>query len=77
MEIFPPNFPFARSYQTSIGIQRGMGHGLVIQADYARRQGENVSLGEVDRNLYTRYLGSYIGEVFRREGWGWCRECCL
>ncbi len=58
VEIFPPNFPFARSYQTSIGVQRDLGHGMVLQADYARRQGENVALGEVDMNLYNRYLGS-------------------
>jgi hypothetical protein len=58
VEIFPPNFPFARSYQTSIGIQRDLGHGIVLTADYARRQGENVALGEVDLNLFTRYEGS-------------------
>ncbi len=58
VEIFPPNFPFARSYQTSLGIQHDFGHGLVLNADWARRQGENVALGEVDRNLFNRYLGS-------------------
>jgi hypothetical protein len=58
VEIFPPNFPFARSYQTSIGVQRDLGHGMVLTADYARRQGENVALGEMDMNLYGRYLGT-------------------
>jgi hypothetical protein len=58
VEIYPQNFPLARSYQTSIGVQHDLGHGTVINADWARRQGENVSLGEVDQNLFTRYQGS-------------------
>ena len=31
---------------------------MVIAADWARRQGENVSLGENDWNLFNRYLGN-------------------
>ena len=56
VEIYPEHFPLARSYQTSIGIQRDLGHGMVLTADWARRQGENVSLSEVDDNLYNRYI---------------------
>jgi len=58
VEIYPQNFPLARSYQTSLGIQRELGGGMVITADWARRQGENVSLGERDQNLYNRFLGT-------------------
>jgi len=58
VEIFPSHFPFARSYQTSLGVQHDFGHGMVLTADWARRQGENVALGEQDLNLYNRYLGS-------------------
>jgi len=58
VEIYPQNNPLARSYQTSLGIQHDFGFGLVVSADWARRQGENVSLGEVDQNLFTRYQGS-------------------
>jgi hypothetical protein len=58
VEIYPQHFPLARSYQTSLGIQRDMGHGMVVTADWARRQGENVSLGEIDQNLFSRYQGS-------------------
>lgn len=58
VEIYPQNFPLARSYQTSIGVQRDLGHGMVITADWARRQGENVSLGERDLNLFNRFNGS-------------------
>ncbi|HLH40110.1 MAG TPA: carboxypeptidase regulatory-like domain-containing protein [Bryobacteraceae bacterium] len=60
VEIYPQNFPLARSYQTSIGIQRELPWGMVITADWARRQGENVSLGEVDQNLFARYLGTPV-----------------
>jgi hypothetical protein len=56
VEIYPTHNPLARSYQTSIGVQRDIGHGMVLTVDWARRQGENVSLGEVDMNLFTRYI---------------------
>jgi hypothetical protein len=58
VEIYPTHFPLARSYQTSIGIQRDMGHGISVTADWARRQGENVSLGEVDLNHFGYYVNS-------------------
>jgi hypothetical protein len=46
----------ARSYQTSLGIQHEVGHDIVITADWARRQGENISLGEIDVNQFDRYV---------------------
>lgn len=58
VEIYPEHFPLARSYQTSLGVQRELPGGIVLSADWARRQGENVSLGEIDQNLFTRYEGS-------------------
>ncbi|HTS74921.1 MAG TPA: carboxypeptidase regulatory-like domain-containing protein [Bryobacteraceae bacterium] len=58
VEIYPHSFPLARSYQTSLGVQRELPGGWVISADWARRQGENVSLGELDWNLYNRFEGS-------------------
>ena len=58
VEIYPTHFPLARSYQTSIGVQVDLGHSLALTADWARRQGENVSLGEVDLNLFSRFLGT-------------------
>jgi hypothetical protein len=57
VEMYPPGSnPIARSYQTSLGIQREIGRDLVVTADWARRQGENVSIGEVDVNLFNRYI---------------------
>lgn len=58
VEIYPTHYPMARSYQTSIGVQRELPWGMVVTADWARRRGENINLGEVDQNLFTRYLGS-------------------
>ena len=58
VEIYPTHYPMARSYQTSIGVQRELPWGIVATVDWARRQGENLSLGEIDQNLFTRYLGS-------------------
>jgi len=58
VEIFPSSFPMPRSYQTSLGIQRDIGHGIVVSADWARRQGENTWLSEVDLNLFNRFQGS-------------------
>lgn len=54
IEIYPSKFPLLRSYQTSIGVQRELPMGIVVTADWARRQGENVNLGELDLNRYGR-----------------------
>ena len=58
VEIFPPDFRVPRSYQTSIGVQHSFAHGIILSVDWARRQGENLALGEVDRNLWNRYMGT-------------------
>ena len=64
VEIFPPgSFPQPRSYQTSLGIQHDMGHDVVISADWARRQGENVTLGEVDQNQYNYFISGVRSPV--------------
>jgi hypothetical protein len=54
VEIYPSKYPELRSYQTSIGIQRELPWNLVLTADYARRQGENAQLGELDLNRIAR-----------------------
>jgi hypothetical protein len=63
VEIYPTHFPLARSYQTSIGIQRDLGHSLTLTADYARRQGENVSLSEIDLNHSNYYVNGVPNPV--------------
>jgi len=54
VELHAPNFAIMRSYQTSIGMQRDMGHDMILQVDWARRQFENVDLGELDLNRSLR-----------------------
>jgi len=54
IEIYPADFPLLHSYQTSIGIQRDMGHDIVIGVDWARRQGVHNNLGELDLNRFNR-----------------------
>jgi len=56
VELYPPSFPLARSYQLSVGVQRDLGHGIVLTADYAMRRSINVSLGEVDLNNNNNYV---------------------
>jgi len=56
VELHTPNFKNMRSYQTSFGVQRDLGHGMILQADWARRQFENVDMGELDLNRVTRYI---------------------
>ena len=54
IEIYPSKFPLLRSYQSSIGVQRELPGGMVLSADWARREGINTNLGEVDLNHYAR-----------------------
>ncbi len=61
VEVYPSSFPLARSYQTSLGVQRDLGHGYVITADWARRQAENYSLGEQDYNHFNLAAGPKNG----------------
>jgi hypothetical protein len=62
VEIFPGDFRVPRSYQTSIGAQHSFAHDIVVSADWARRQGENLQFGEVERNLWSRYLGTNVNQ---------------
>lgn len=54
--LYPPNVSITRSYQTSIGIQRDLGHDMIFQADWARRQNENTQLAGVDLNHYNMFV---------------------
>ena len=56
IHLFPPTYPIGRSYQLNLGIQRELGHSMVLTADYAMRQGENLSQSDLDYNLNSRYI---------------------
>ncbi len=59
-ELYPQNFPLPRSYQTSIGVQRDLGWGMVLTADYARKITTDVQIGEEDLNHYNAIAGPVI-----------------
>jgi carboxypeptidase family protein len=63
VEVYPSSFPLARSYQTSLGIQRELPWGMVLTADWARRQAENYSLGEQDLNHYNLKVNGVLSPV--------------
>ena len=60
VEIHAPNFEIMRSYQTSFGVERDLGHNMILQVDWARRQFENVDLGELDLNRFASPSGPVI-----------------
>jgi hypothetical protein len=63
VEVYPSSFPLARSYQTSLGVQRELPMGIVLTADWARRQAENYSLGEQDWNHYNLKVNGNLSPV--------------
>ena len=54
--LYPPYVPVTRTYQTSIGVQRELGNGMFLQADYAYRLGINTQRGAIDLNYYSRFV---------------------
>jgi hypothetical protein len=55
-ELHTQDFQNMKTYQTSIGIQRELGHDMVLQADWARKQFEHVDMRELDLNRSTRVI---------------------
>ena len=56
-ELDLPSFPQPRSYQLSIGVQRDLGHDMVVTADYARRVTVNQTMpAEVDFNHFNEFV---------------------
>jgi hypothetical protein len=61
IELFPPNYVLGRSYQSSIGVQRDLGHNMVLTADWARRQGDHFNLSaDLDVNHTNVYSGGVL-----------------
>ena len=54
--LYPPYVPITRSYQASVGIQRDLGHDMVLTTDYARRVNINTQLGPIDLNHYNEFV---------------------
>ena len=54
-QLYPKNYPVQRSYQMTAGVQRDLGHNMVLNVDLVRRVFTNLLLGEIDYNRYNRY----------------------
>jgi hypothetical protein len=65
IHLFPPSYPVGRSYQINVGVQRDLGHNMTLTADYAMRQGENISQSDLDYNLNNRYINGVQTPVIR------------
>jgi hypothetical protein len=55
-QLYPSDYPVQRSYQMNLGVQRDLGHGMVLTADYVRRIFVNTLLGEIDYNRFQRRI---------------------
>lgn len=54
--LYPKDYPVQRSYHMSIGVQRDLGHDIVLQADLVRRVFINTRFDGVDLNRFNRYI---------------------
>lgn len=55
-QLYPKEYPVQHSYHMNIGIQRDLGHDMVLTVDYARRVFLNTLLGELDLNRFQRRI---------------------
>ncbi len=55
-QLYPHDYPVQRSYHMNAGIQRDLGHNMVITVDYVRRVFVNTLLGELDYNRFQRRI---------------------
>lgn len=55
-QLYPKDYPVQHSYQMNLGIQRDLGHDMVLTVDYVRRVFLNTLLGELDLNRYQRRI---------------------
>jgi len=62
-ELYPLNMPLPRSYQMSIGVQRELGFGMVLTADYSRKVTTDVQIGEEDLNHYNAFVNGVRSPV--------------
>ena len=68
IELFPPNYTLGRSWQSSLGVQRDLGHDLVLTADWARRQGSHFNLtNDLDIN-HTNWFVNGVAQDFQTGG---------
>jgi hypothetical protein len=55
-DLMPRDYPVQRSYQMNIGVQRDLGHDMVVTVDLVRRVFVNTLLGSLDTNRFNRFI---------------------
>ncbi len=53
-QLYPKDYPVQRSYHMNVGLQRDLGHDMVINVDFVRRVFVNLLLGDLDLNRFNR-----------------------
>ncbi|MEK7830463.1 MAG: hypothetical protein AAB401_05210, partial [Acidobacteriota bacterium] len=53
-QLYPKDYPVQRSYHMNFGVQRDLGHDMVVNVDFVRRVYVNLLLGELDLNRFNR-----------------------
>lgn len=57
VNLYPKDYPVQRSYHMNFGLQRDLGHDLVLNVDFVRRVYVNLLFGALDLNRFNRYIG--------------------
>lgn len=55
-QLYPKDYPVQRSYHMNVGIQRDLGHDMVINVDFVRRVYVNLLFGALDLNRFNRRI---------------------
>jgi hypothetical protein len=64
--LYPQEYPVQRSYHMSAGIQRDLGHDMVLDVEFVRRVFVNTLLGALDRNRFNRFINGVQTPVIPR-----------
>ncbi|HEX9000025.1 MAG TPA: hypothetical protein VGB07_09010, partial [Blastocatellia bacterium] len=62
-QLYPKDYPVQRSYHMNAGIQRDLGHDMVLNVDFVRRVYVNLLLGELDLNRFNRRVNGVQAPV--------------
>lgn len=64
--LYPLEYPVQRSYHMNIGLQRDLGHDMVVNVDFVRRVFVNTLLGALDYNRFNRFVNGVQTPVIPR-----------
>lgn len=62
-QLYPKDYPVQRSYHMNFGVQRDLGHDLVLNVDFVRRVYVNLLFGELDLNRFNRRINGVQSPV--------------